>query len=398
MTSGTGACSLTATWAADSNYNGATASQSTTASKIAPAVTFTGAPASAAYQSGFTVASTTNASTTALIASSGACSNTGASVTMTSGTGTCSLTATWAADSNYSAATATLLTAAQKLMPAITWPAPAALAYGTALSATQLNATASTAGSFAYTPLAGTLLNVGTQTLSVTFTPSDAVDYAIATDSVSLSVVNSGVVAVILRDSTGNPLAGGTVQYYSGSWKPFGTTDATGRTSMNLPAGTYSFSMSYAGATIQVSQNVGTNPLVSFQTTKATVLLKNSSGNPLDTGTVQYYATTWQPFGSGSTSGGQMTMELLPTSYTFAMTYAGGRVQLTQNVSTAATAVFQTGAVHSLTLTCVSYYAGSWLPFIDMMQMLPGTYTFRFGGGFPDTSYTIQAGAVNTIH
>jgi hypothetical protein len=56
MTSGTGACSLTATWAADSNYIAATARQSATASKIAPTVTFTGAPASAAYQSGFTVA------------------------------------------------------------------------------------------------------------------------------------------------------------------------------------------------------------------------------------------------------------------------------------------------------------------------------------------------------
>jgi hypothetical protein len=89
-------------------------------------------------------------------------------------------------------------------------------------------------------------------------------------------------------------------------------------------------------------------------------------------------------------------MELLPISYPFAMTYAGGRVQLTQNVSTAATVVFETGAMHSL--TCVSYYAGSWLPFIDMTQMLPGTYTFRFGDGFPNTSYTIQAGTVNTIH
>jgi hypothetical protein len=39
MTSGTGACSLTATWLADSNYSSATASQSTTASKIILTVT-----------------------------------------------------------------------------------------------------------------------------------------------------------------------------------------------------------------------------------------------------------------------------------------------------------------------------------------------------------------------
>src|SRR5205823_5918498 len=39
--------------------------------------------------------------------------------------------------------------------PTITWATPADIVYGTALSATQLNATASTAGTFTYTPAAG---------------------------------------------------------------------------------------------------------------------------------------------------------------------------------------------------------------------------------------------------
>jgi hypothetical protein len=120
MTSGTGACSLTATWVADSNYNGATAMQSTTASKIAPTVTFTGAPPSAAYNSHFTVATTTNASTTATITGSGACSNSGTAITMTIGTGACSLTATWVADSNYNGATATQSTTATLAPASIT--------------------------------------------------------------------------------------------------------------------------------------------------------------------------------------------------------------------------------------------------------------------------------------
>src|SRR5262249_5308930 len=57
-----------------------------------------------------------------------------------------------------------------------------------ALSATQLDATADVAGSFAYTPAVGTVLNAGTQTLSVTFTPADTTDYADATASVPLTV------------------------------------------------------------------------------------------------------------------------------------------------------------------------------------------------------------------
>ena len=51
------------------------------------------------------------------------------------------------------------------ITPTITWPAPAAITYGTALSSTQLNATANLAGTFAYTPTAGTVLTAGSHTL-----------------------------------------------------------------------------------------------------------------------------------------------------------------------------------------------------------------------------------------
>jgi hypothetical protein len=44
------------------------------------------------------------------------------------------------------------------------------------------------AGSFAYNPTNGAVLNVGTNTLSVIFTPTDTVDYNNATDRVSLVV------------------------------------------------------------------------------------------------------------------------------------------------------------------------------------------------------------------
>ena len=73
--------------------------------------------------------------------------------------------------------------------PTITWAAPAAMTYGTALSAQQLNASASVPGVFAYSPTAGTVLNAGTTTLTVVFTPQDTVDYSIASNNVSLEVV-----------------------------------------------------------------------------------------------------------------------------------------------------------------------------------------------------------------
>src|SRR5262249_53095250 len=57
-----------------------------------------------------------------------------------------------------------------------------------ALGASQLDATASVPGSFAYSPAAGTVLGAGSHTLSVTFTPADSTDYATATASTTLSV------------------------------------------------------------------------------------------------------------------------------------------------------------------------------------------------------------------
>ena len=78
-----------------------------------------------------------------------------------------------------------------KVTPTITWTAPTPISYGTLLDGAQLNATASVPGTFAYTPAAGTLLNVGSQTLSVTFTPTDSVNYARATATTTLTVTKA---------------------------------------------------------------------------------------------------------------------------------------------------------------------------------------------------------------
>jgi probable HAF family extracellular repeat protein len=195
MTSGTGTCSLAANWAVDNNYLAASATQSTTATKIAPTVTFTGAPTSAAYQSTFPVASTTNASTTAVLTASGACSIAGNTVTMTSGTGTCSLAASWAADNNYLAASATQFTSATKITPVISWT-PASIELGYALGAAQLDATASVPGTFAYNPPLGTVITSSSQTLSVLFTPTNGSDYTTASMSVSLRVTSGPLASV----------------------------------------------------------------------------------------------------------------------------------------------------------------------------------------------------------
>ena len=91
-------------------------------------------------------------------------------------------------DPNYVGSASATLTIA-KATPVISWHSPAAITYGTALSATQLNATASTAGTFVYTPAAGTVLNAGlNQTLVVDFTPADTANFTSAIAATTITV------------------------------------------------------------------------------------------------------------------------------------------------------------------------------------------------------------------
>jgi FtsP/CotA-like multicopper oxidase with cupredoxin domain len=213
-------------------------------------VTFTGAPASAVYNSTFTVTTTTNAPVTPTITGTGACvfgpvTAISALITMTSGTGTCTLTATWPATGTFAPATATQTTAAVLATPTITWPTPSPIPYGTPLSGTQLNATATYNGSpvpgtFAYTPPAGTVLNAGSQTLSVIFTPNATANYASAAAAVTLVVTKDNSTTTITPPTpTPNPSVVGqsvtvnfsvasAVALTGGASGPTGTVTVTG--------------------------------------------------------------------------------------------------------------------------------------------------------------------------
>ena len=114
MLSGTGTCSMTANWPAGGAYTSAgPITQTTTATKIAPTVAFTGAPSSAGYGTSFNVTASTNASTIpSITGTSGVCtagtvggapSSSTATITMISSSGTCTVTASWPADANFTA-------------------------------------------------------------------------------------------------------------------------------------------------------------------------------------------------------------------------------------------------------------------------------------------------------
>jgi GH18 family chitinase/sugar lactone lactonase YvrE len=111
------------------------------------------------------------------------------STTAPSKAGSYAVVATVTSAGYTGSATGTLVIA--KAKPVITWATPAPISAGTVLSATQLDATANVPGTFVYSPAAGTTPAVGTDTLSTTFTPTDATDYNSATATVSLTVTGA---------------------------------------------------------------------------------------------------------------------------------------------------------------------------------------------------------------
>ena len=90
---------------------------------------------------------------------------------------------------DYNITSETALMSVTKATPTITWNNPADITQGTPLSSTQLNAVASVPGTFAYIPPSGTVLNVGTNKLTVSFTPTDTTNYNTASATVSINVL-----------------------------------------------------------------------------------------------------------------------------------------------------------------------------------------------------------------
>lgn len=137
------------------------------------------------------------------------------SILSINGAGNIVVEATQGGDSKFDpAATVSQTIAVSKAAVTVTWNKPADVVSGTALSATQLNATISPSvpGAFVYTPPAGTVLPPSEAfALAVEFVPNDGTNYANGTASTTIKVIDSGTIPKTPQTITFAPV--GTKQY-----------------------------------------------------------------------------------------------------------------------------------------------------------------------------------------
>jgi MinD-like ATPase involved in chromosome partitioning or flagellar assembly len=94
-------------------------------------------------------------------------------------------------DKSYAATKTTVSVTVEKLQLAIEWPKPERIRCGTKLGPKQLNAKASVAGTFVYSPEAGEVLETGEHVLTAYFTPADKARYASAQSNVTVTVMKA---------------------------------------------------------------------------------------------------------------------------------------------------------------------------------------------------------------
>ena len=193
---------LTASFAAQGTFGASSATGTITISQATPVITWAN-PAPITYG---TPLSNAQLNATASVAGAFTYSPPTGTI-LTAGSQTVSAKFNPVDTANYTPAAAIVTLQVNQATPAIKWPNPVPITYGTPLSSTQLNATASVPGTFTYTPPAGTVLTVGSQTLSAIFAPADSTNYTKATASATLQVA----CGVLINLSSSSVTVGGAI-------------------------------------------------------------------------------------------------------------------------------------------------------------------------------------------
>jgi hypothetical protein len=200
-----GAHTITASWPGNSDYTGATSGPIFQQVSVASSTISVGTSGSPSIYGGsvtFTATLPSGASGTVTFydantsIGTGTISGTTATFTTSSLTaGSHSITAGWTGNTNYTGNTSSAITqGVSQATPTVTWPTATSISYGQTLLSSTLSGgsavnggSATVIGSFAFTT-PGTMPGAGTASQSVTFTPTDKIDYTGVTSTVNVTV------------------------------------------------------------------------------------------------------------------------------------------------------------------------------------------------------------------
>lgn len=139
----------------------------------------------------------------------------------------------------------------------------------------------------------------------------------------AVATVLAGDITITVYESDGTtPIQGVSVQYFDGSWKNVGTTNASGEATKTITDGTYDFRATYKG-TVAPNQSItvsGTST-GTFYTTQLVVRTRTSDSSSLDGVAVAYNASGWKNM--GNSSGGQSTAQVFAGTYDIRAQYKG---------------------------------------------------------------------------
>jgi hypothetical protein len=335
-------------------------------------------------------------------------------------------TATGVNFADYTVTPATGTLTITQATPTITWPSPAAIGYGTPLSAAQLNATASVAGIFNYMPAAGVVLPAGTVTLTAAFTPTDTTDYASQPAADVTLAVNKAPLAFSANNmarvfGVANPVFSGSING-AVNGDTFTESFSTSATLASI-VGSYPIVPSVAGAnlsnyavaptngalTITQAGTATTFALSNSNLTLTAMVLPLTSGTP--TGTVGFYeGQTLVGTGTLTNSVASYTATTFPAGNVVVTAEYSGDANFTQSASPAIVVLAITPAQTSLTVATAGSVADamtvatasgftgtlaftcSGLPAEATCSFSPATYTFSGTNNSTSVTMTVQTG------
>jgi len=181
-----------------------------------------------------------------------------------------------------------------------------------------------------------------------------------------------------LLDSNGNGLEGGYAEYRRTGWTEIGTTGSDGTVFALLPEKPWGLRLTYEWITNRLDPwDVCAEPVVTFSTIDTLVTLKTCEDVGLEGGVAEYQSGYWRPIGT-TDSNGEIHKEMLPANLLFRMTYAYGTDRLRQDTGSDPSVDFTTTKVALHFSGTIEYQSGYWRDYTDPMEMMPGTYLFKF--------------------